>query len=162
MATISLKAYETAVAVLSGASELNSLAHGSLGAVTATGSGVVLDNTVAGTEDLYADFELNVGTLGGNALVGGRLILLMWASLDGTNYPQSYAAGTFDPNLIDPEHIVGTFTVPAGMTTTGKLHIYRKPMLAGKMKFQLLNLCGQALPASGASVNCYRYNLASA
>lgn len=158
MAVQSLNAYETNVAVLAGASELNSLAHGSLGAVSAAGSGVILDNTT--TLDLYADFEFISGTLGSAPLIGGKLYLYQWTSLDTTTYENSPAAGAWTPDLLDAEHLVGIFQV-RDTGTTQKLHIMRKPLTPGKIKFQLYNLCGVALPSSGASVNCYRYNLKS-
>jgi hypothetical protein len=154
--TTSLKSYETSVTVLTGASEVNSVAHGSLGAISGAGSGTILDNTTL--LDLYADFEFITGTLGGAPLVGGKVFLYQWTSLDAANYETSPAAGAWTPDLIDPEHLVGTFE----FWTTGtsqKLHIHRKPLTSGKVKFQLLNMSGQALPSSGASIVCYRYNL---
>src|SRR5678815_481698 len=117
MAVISLNAYETVVTVLTGASEMNSLAHGSIGAVSGAGSGTILDN---GTLlDLYADFELNVGTLGSAPLATAWFRLYMWTSLDATNYEFSPAAGAFNPDGIDDYHKVGDFFVP----TLSLIHI---------------------------------------
>jgi hypothetical protein len=111
--------------------------------------------------DLYADFELNVGTLGSAPLATAWFRLYMWTSLDATNYEFSPAAGAFNPDGIDDYHKVGDFFVPTGMSTTGRLHIRGAVMRPGKAKFQLYNLSGVALPSSGASVGCYRYNLKS-
>lgn len=153
MATIGLKAYSATVTVLSGTSELNSLANGNVGAVSGTGSGVILDNTSA--LNLYADFELITGTFGAAPTVGNKLSLYMWSSLDGTNYETAPAAGATTP---DAGHKVGDFVViTAG--TSQKLHIVRVPLIPGKMEFQLTNNSGQALPASGASVVAYPYSM---
>jgi hypothetical protein len=155
MAVISLKAYETSVTVLAGASEMNSLANNNLGALTAAGTGVILDNT--SLLDMYADFEFNSGTLPGAPVVGNKLDLYMVTSLDGTNYETFTAAGTVAP---DASKKVGSFVIET-TATTQRLHIWRVPLVPGKMKFALFNACGQALPATLATVIAFRYNLQS-
>ena len=155
MATIGLKAYGATVTVLSGASELNSLANANLGAVSGTGSGVALDNTSA--LNLYADFEFISGTLGSNGTLGNSVDLYWSTSLDGTNYDTFPATGTQAPPSYQK---VGSFYLPTAATSY-KLHIWRWPLIAGKMKFAVLNNSGVALPASGASVVAYPYSMQS-
>lgn len=153
MATIGLKAYGSAVIVLAGASEMNSLATANLGALSGTGTGVILDNTSA--LNLYADFRIFTSTLGGAPTLGNHLDLYMWTSLDGTNYETSTAAGTVAP---DASKRVGSFVV-ATVGTSQTLDIWRIPLIPGKMKFQLFNNCGQALPATLATVTAYPYSM---
>jgi hypothetical protein len=154
--TIELKGYGSTVTVLSGASELNSLANGNLGAVSGTGSGVVLDNTSA--LYLYADFEFISGTLGGNGTTGNSVDLYWNTSLDGSTYDTfPAAAGSVAPPSYQK---VGSFYLPSA-TTVYKLHIMRVPLMPGKIKFAVFNNTGQALPASGASVVAYPYNMQS-
>jgi hypothetical protein len=166
MATISEKAYETAVVILQGANEVNSLAHGSLGAVSGAGTGTIFDNT--SLLDLYAHFELNVGTLGSAPLAGGWWRLYFWKSLDGTNYEFAPGAATqtpYNPDLMDPLRAVGDFKIPLGFGTTGRIQLSPNINFAlppGKGKFQLLNMSGVALPSSGASVSMRAFNLTSA
>lgn len=156
--TLSLKGYETAVTVLSGAAsgELVSLAHGSISAITDGTHGAILVNTTL--LDLYGDFTLTTGTLAAAPLLGGQFYLYQWASPDASNYESAPAAGTFNPNLIDAEHLVGVFQFSA-VGTSQVLTIKRKPLIPGNLKFSLYNLCGQALPATGSGVVCRAYNL---
>lgn len=148
--TIELTGYGTTVTVLS--SELASLANGSLCGVSGSGSGVVLDNTTS--HNLYADFELITGALGGAPTVNNVFALYMSTSLDGTNYENTMAAGANTP---DAGHLVGNFVVQSAVTTSQRLHIIGVKLTPGKHQFQLLNNSGVALPSSGASVVAYPY-----
>lgn len=146
--------------MLSGAAsgELVSLAHGSLSALTDGTHGAILDNTTL--LDLYGDFTLTTGTLGGAPIVRGKFILLQWVSTDGTNYETNIAAGATTPDIFDPSNVVGEF-VFSSTGTSQVMTITRVPLIPGKIKFQLYNLSGQALPATGSGVVCVRYNLTS-
>lgn len=155
--TIELTGYGTTVTVLSG--ELASLANGSLSGVSGsagTNPGSAFDNTT--THDLYLDFELITGALGGAPTVNNVLALYMSTSLDGTNYENTMAAGANTP---DSGHLVGNFVVQSAVTTSQRLHITRVALIPGKHQFQLLNNSGVALPASGASVVAYPYSMQS-
>src|SRR5260221_644235 len=92
MANIKLSAYGSPVVVLAGASEMNSLASGSVGAVSSTGTGVILDNTAL--NNIIFDFELFTSTLPGAPTLGSTVELHAYGSIDGgTTYATSLAAG---------------------------------------------------------------------
>lgn len=156
--TLSLKGYETAVTVLSGAAsgELVSLAHGAISAVTDGTHGQILVNTTL--LDLYGDFTLTTGTLGAAPLLNGEFYLYQWAAPDASNYESAPAAGAFNPHLIDDEHLVGIFKFSA-VGTSQVLTLKRRPLIPGDLKFSLLNMSGVALPATGSGVVCRAYNL---
>ncbi|MDE1904969.1 MAG: hypothetical protein KGH75_00780 [Rhodospirillales bacterium] len=150
--TIKLAAYLTSVTVL--ASELNSLANGSVSGLTGSGTGTILDNT--SNLSLYADFELDV-TFGSAPTLGNTIGLYMATSLDGTNYEIMPAAGTTAPQN---SKLVGSFVLES-TGTTQRIHIWRVPLTPGKMEFQALNSAGVAFPASGSTIVCYPYSLQS-
>jgi hypothetical protein len=154
MANITYSAYRTGVIILAGANEMNSLANVNVGALTATGTGVVLDNT--GNKDLFCDFELFTSTLPGAPTAGSVVELHMYASLDGTNYPTALAAGATLPN--DPP--IGLF-VMNGTGTSQKAQIRGVALQPAKYKFQVVNRCGQAFPATLATVTAYTYYMTS-
>jgi hypothetical protein len=157
MAAIQESAFRTAVLVLSGTSELNSLANNNVGAITGTGSGTVLDNT--GNKDIVCVFELQTGTLGAGPTAGAVFELHMYPSFDGANYATSLSAGATLPN--DPP--IGLFVVN-GTGTSQRLPLNGGAPVTippGKYKFALVNRCGQALPASGAAVNAYAFSYTS-
>lgn len=152
--TFEFIAYDTAVTVLSGATEMNSLANLNLGGLSGSGGGTILDNT--SLKRMYADFELVTGTLGGNGTLGSSFDLYWSTSLDGgTTYDTFPGTGTQAPPAYSK---VGSFFLPTAATTY-RLHIIRWPLIPAKMKFALFNGSGQALPASGATVSAVTYTL---
>jgi hypothetical protein len=154
MANIQLSAYRTGVVVLAGASEMNSLAAANVGAITATGSGVILDNT--GNKDILCDFELFTSTLSGAPVSGAVFELHAYFSFDGTNYGTSLAAGATLP--LDPP--IGLF-VMNGVGTSQRAWIRGFSLSPGKYKFALANRTAVALPSTLAVVTAYAYAFTS-
>jgi hypothetical protein len=154
MAAIQLSALRTGVVVLAGASEMNSLAAANVGALTATGSGVILDNT--GNKDILCDFELFTSTLSGAPTSGAFFELHAYQSFDGTNYATSLAAGTTLP--VDTP--IGLF-VMNGVGTSQRVWIRGVQLFPGKYKFALANRTAVALPATLAVVTAYAYSFTS-
>jgi hypothetical protein len=154
MAAIQESVFRTGVVVLAGASEMNSLANLNVGAITATGTGVVLDNT--GNKDILCDFELFTSTLPGAPTAGSSVELHVYQSFDGTNYATSLAAGSTLPN--DPP--IGLF-IMNGTGTSQRVWIRGFQLSPGKYKFAVVNRCGQTFPATLAVVTAYAYSFTS-
>lgn len=150
MATVKIGAYGTSVSVLT--TELNSLANGSVSGLSGSGSGTIFDNTT--NLNLYVDLVLTV-TFGSAPTSGNTLDLYAAYSLDGTNYDVMPAAGTTLPNAWKR---VGSFALQSAGTTQ-VITITRVPLTPGKIKFQLANGSGVALPASGSTVVAYPYSM---
>lgn len=144
MATTSLKAFDqSATTVLS--TELNSLANGSLSAVS-----TAVDNS--SNLSIWMDVELVLATQGGSRSAGATCTLFMSPSLDGTNYTD---------NTVEQEI---AFVFPLDAATTARRHIRRGfelPPLS-TIKFSLLNSTGQALAASGNTIKYRTRNLTTA
>jgi hypothetical protein len=156
MANTNFSAYRAGVVVLAGGnSEMNSLANNNVGAVTGTGTGVVLDNST--NKDLLCDFEFNSGTFGSAPTAGGTVELHMYASLDGTNYETSLATGATLPNDLP----IGLFIIN-GTATTQRRSILGVRLSPGKYKFAVVNKSGQAFPATLATVTAYTYYVTTA
>ena len=144
MATTSLKAFTVSGTSLL-TTELNSLANGSLTAVSAA-----FDNSTNLT--IWADYELVLGTQGGARSAGATCTLFMSVALDGTNYTDATVEG----------EIVVVW--PLDAATTARRHVRRGFELppSATIKFYLLNSTGQALNASGNTVKIWTRNLTTA
>jgi hypothetical protein len=155
MANIKLSVYGSPVVVLAGASEMNSLANVSVGAVSGTGTGVILDNTAL--LNVVFDFELFMSTLPGAPTLGSTVELHAYGSIDGgTTYATSLATGTTLPN--DPP--IGLFYIN-GVGTSQRVQIRGITLGPGKYKFAVVNRCGQAFPATLATVTAIPYSYTS-
>ena len=155
MANIKLSVYGSPVVVLAGASEMNSLATANVGAVSGTGTGVILDNT--GLLNVIFDFELFTSVLPGAPTAGSIVELHAYGSIDGgTTYAVSLAAGSTLPN--DPP--VGNFVIN-GVATTQRVQIRGVQLGPGKYKFAVVNRCGQTFPATLATVTAIPYSFTS-
>ena len=153
MATIKLAGYLSSVTVL--ATELNSLASGSVSGLSGAGTGVILDNTT--NLSLYVDLVLTV-TFGSAPTAGNVCGLYMAYSPDGTNYDVMVAAGTTLPNSAK---LIGNFVLETAGTAQ-IIVLQRIPLTPGKHKLQLVNSSGVAFPASGSTVVAYPYSMTDA
>ena len=123
--------------------ELNSLANGS----SALGS-TVLDNSTG--LYLFLNAQLNV-TFGSNPTANNTVDLYLIPSLDGTNYSDSAST----PNQL----YVGSFPLRA-VTTAQKIALLPSGVPLGPFKYKpfIVNNAGVAFPASGSTLDVYRYN----
>ncbi len=143
MATTNLKAYnQTIQPYLS--TGLNSLANG------ATLLGAAIDNS----SDLaiWIDFEIVLATQGSARAAGATCSLFFVPALDGTNYTDG---DTNDESA---------FVFPLSAATTAQRKVRRGFELAplSTQKFLFSNNTGQALAASGNSVNWRARSLTTA
>lgn len=124
--------------------ELDSLADAAY-----SGVGSELEN--ATNKDRFGIAEVGV-TFGSAPTDYSVLDLYMVTALDGTNYPDGSAS--LRPSQ---EKWVGSFQLRA-VTTAQRVQCAPFEMLGCKSKFILRNGSGQALPASGTTVNLYTFN----
>lgn len=139
--TLELVAASATTSLMS--TELNSLAN----AGTALGS-TVLDNSTG--LYLFLNAQLNV-TFGSAPTAGNTVDLYLVPSLDGTNYSDTATT----PNQL----YAGSFPLRA-VTTAQKVIMLPAGVMLGPFKYKpfIVNNSGVAFPASGSTLDVYRYN----
>lgn len=133
-----LGAYASATTVLS--TELNSLAN-----VTNTAAGTAFDNTT--TAYPWCDAVLVLAAQGSARSAGGSIALYMTPRTDGANFD--------DVNETTAE-LVAVFPMDAA-TTARRRTVRRIPLPPEQVKFFARNVTGQALAASGSTVQIRPY-----
>lgn len=148
MATVKWASPDSVEDVLT--TELNSLSDGA-NKITTT----AISNDQAAELDMYADFILSLAAQGSARSSGARVDLYILPQSDGTNYP--YGGDSLDP---DPGLLAGSFAFDAA--TTARVAVLRGILLP-PMDFHVLvvNETGQALAASGSTLQMRRYNVES-
>jgi len=123
---------------------LNSLADGSR-----TDAGTEVNNST--NLDQYGWVEVNA-TFGTAPDSDGYIALYMAKALDGTNYEDGSSS-------IDPGDHTWLLNIPVRATTSAQLLMSgRFELPPCKVKFILENQAGQALPASGSTVELFTCN----
>ena len=128
--------------------ELNSLAN------NARAEGVIFDNTV--NRYLFADVELAVQFTVAPTSTGDLAIqLYMVPSIDGTNYADGGVNTA--PGV---ESFVTNFVLKSS-TNAQRIPALRIPLDPFKYKPIIVNLSGQAFPASGSTIRIVAFNFES-
>lgn len=141
MAQVNWEAYSSATTVLSGTSEMNSLANATLGGLTGAGSGTLLDNTSA--LDVLAVAFLDLAAQGSSRSTGAGIELWRFESIDG--------GSTYPDGIRECGIFVCRFRLDAATTARKQLsEPFNLP--PGKHKFAVYNDTGQAFAASAGTV----------
>lgn len=127
--------------------ELNSLAS-TQGAIASS----AYDNSAAGNQFFWADFELVV-TYGTAPTAGGTVDLYLLETVDGTNYGDGTSGAS--PVTVST-HYVGSFPLRA-VTSAQRIIIRGVPLSPVAFKAQLINNGGQAMTASGNTLKMLPY-----
>jgi hypothetical protein len=118
----------------------------SLGNATLSGLSGAIDNLT----DLYRFVELQLDvTFGVAPSAGGYVHVLLFSSLDDTNYGTGHQ--DYTPAML--------FAFPVRAVTTQQV-IVSPPLIVPPLKFKLAayNAAGQAFPASGSTIKYRRHN----
>ncbi|MBA3034819.1 MAG: hypothetical protein KKF85_03410 [Gammaproteobacteria bacterium] len=129
--------------------ELNSLANGSICAVSAE-----IDNTTSGKRWPYMEVEVVIAATAARS-VGAFCALYLVPEVDDTNYPDASTSTTGNEYM--SKYYVDSFPLDAA-TTARRLVTKQLDLPPGNFKLALSNNTGVALAASGNTVKFRRYS----
>ena len=124
--------------------ELNSLA-----ASTGSAVGSAFDNSAAGNNFFWADFELYV-TYGTAPTAGQTVDLYLVEAIDGSNYADGSST------IQVATHYVGSWPL-RNVNTAQRIVVRGVPLPPGPFKAHVLNSATQAMAASGNTVKMLPY-----
>jgi hypothetical protein len=137
-------ARSAAVTVLT--TELNGITNGSTSTLSAT-----QDNTTAGLRFPLAQVEINLAAQATNRAAGAYVAVYFIPELDGTNF------GTTTGECLD-NYFVGSASVNSAALTAATMILDRVRVPVGNYKVAIKNGTGQALAASGNTVELRTYS----
>jgi hypothetical protein len=126
--------------------ELNGLTNGSVSALSAT-----QDNATAGLRFPLAQVEINLSAQATNRVAGAYVAVYFIPEVDGTNF------GTTTGECLD-NYLVGSCSVNSAALTAVTLILDRVRVPVGNYKVVLKNGTGQALAATGNTVELRTYS----
>jgi hypothetical protein len=130
--------------------ELNGVTNGSY----ASAASAVIDNTTAGTRQLFAQVEVYLNTQSSARTAGAYVAIYFVPEMDGTNYPDN---GTGTAECTD-NYFIGSLSFDATVTAR-RVVLDRARVPVGNFKVQFKNGTGQTLAATLNTVKIRTYSL---